>query len=86
MKKLFVLIISIPLIFSSCEKEEETPCNLDYGVVTNVAITGQFDLQGNTYYRITVVSPCSGVQTTRDLINSCPDVGDEYFIGWQNWN
>ena len=85
MKKLFVLLISIPLIFSSCEKEEEAPCDLNYGVVTKVTLTGQFDLNGSSYYRITVVSPCSGVQTTRDTGTSHPEIGDEYWIGWQNW-
>ena len=81
MKKLFVLLISIPLIFISCEKEEVEPCDPNYGIVTEVTLTGSF----NTNFRITVANPCTGVQTTRDVGSSPPDIGDEYWIGWQNW-
>ena len=80
MKRLFVLLISIPLIFISCEKEEE-PCDPNYGIVTKVTLTGSLV----TNFRITVVNPCSGVQTTRDVGSTHPEIGDEYWIGWQNW-
>ena len=49
MKKLLFLLISIPLIFSSCEKEEENPSN---NTTTNTTLTLEqtmWDLKSSIY-------------------------------------
>ena len=57
MKKLLLLLISIPLIFSSCEKEEENPSNNNN---SNTGTSGSIYGEWNVTSFVNIYTPTNG--------------------------
>ena len=80
MKKILFLLISIPLIFNSCEKEEENPSN-NNNLNTSSSIIGTWEIEHYTEIdEFGVVENITNIETiTSTNENVGPEEGERWF-------